>query len=308
MKRTEEQLRNLKVDVRRVAEWKNELQEIEQAFGSFSFERYADAVRVVALIDPRVIRRDSLLDRQSPDEIEKWLARHKEMGLARLADTYSAPRFVTDMPNYEDVISKKLLDVNRDLAEARARGVTNSFMVSMLTSKVSQSQVTTYENNKAEYLRLAIEIPKARPAISLLKAVWDKSVKHKARIVFLEKKLRDASLKLDALSRFESKHGNAFAKAAAVDKVTRQRGAGLKRIVPRTSQCAYCEGPLGADANLDHIYPVAKGGLSIVENLVWCCVACNSAKSDKGLMTFIQKRGIDVTQVLNRLSDMGKHV
>ena len=43
-------------------------------------------------------------------------------------------------------------------------------------------------------------------------------------------------------------------------------------------ECYWC----GADANtVDHLVPVAKGGLDVDENLVAACKKCNYSKQDK---------------------------
>jgi 5-methylcytosine-specific restriction endonuclease McrA len=43
--------------------------------------------------------------------------------------------------------------------------------------------------------------------------------------------------------------------------------------------CAYCRAPLGVrEATLDHVVPKAKGGLTVKQNLVACCLQCNAAK------------------------------
>jgi 5-methylcytosine-specific restriction endonuclease McrA len=43
--------------------------------------------------------------------------------------------------------------------------------------------------------------------------------------------------------------------------------------------CAYCKEPLGRSATLDHVVPKVKGGATERQNLVACCLACNSFKS-----------------------------
>ena len=53
----------------------------------------------------------------------------------------------------------------------------------------------------------------------------------------------------------------------------------------RTDACPYCERKflskdLGPNVQLDHIYPVSKGGQSVVEHLVFICAGRNSKKSD----------------------------
>lgn len=54
-------------------------------------------------------------------------------------------------------------------------------------------------------------------------------------------------------------------------------------------RCPYCEGPLTeCNAHLDHIYPISKGGLSSLKNLVFVCGRCNINKGDRTLRTFLK--------------------
>lgn len=62
--------------------------------------------------------------------------------------------------------------------------------------------------------------------------------------------------------------------------------------------CPYCGEPLiSDDAELDHIYPVSKGGRSFRANLVFVCASCNQKKSDLTLRTFIELHGRDEQKV-----------
>jgi hypothetical protein len=48
-------------------------------------------------------------------------------------------------------------------------------------------------------------------------------------------------------------------------------------------RCGYCgvlERHVGSELTIDHFQPVSQGGTDDIENLVYCCHACNSHKSD----------------------------
>jgi len=47
-------------------------------------------------------------------------------------------------------------------------------------------------------------------------------------------------------------------------------------------QCRYC-GTTRAALTIDHVVPVCRGGPNTLENLVVCCVSCNSSKGTKTL-------------------------
>ena len=50
------------------------------------------------------------------------------------------------------------------------------------------------------------------------------------------------------------------------------------------NRCQYCGGRFStSELNLDHVVPLSRGGKSIWENVVCCCVRCNSRKG--GLLT-----------------------
>ena len=86
--------------------------------------------------------------------------------------------------------------------------------------------------------------------------------------------------------------------AAAHTGQTRQRAESIKNsrldlasqkyIVPN---CPYCGDSLGESPHADHIYPVSKGGLSTVDNMIYVCQSCNRSKGDKTLMNFIDSSG-----------------
>lgn len=48
------------------------------------------------------------------------------------------------------------------------------------------------------------------------------------------------------------------------------------------NRCQYCGHKLPTrDLNLDHVVPISRGGKSVWENVVCCCVDCNSRKGNR---------------------------
>ena len=79
---------------------------------------------------------------------------------------------------------------------------------------------------------------------------------------------------------------------AAVSKdVTRDLASRLRKRIAAYDICPYCADPIGTSGHVDHIYPVAKGGRSNVENLLWVCAPCNHKKGDLTLGRFCAKFG-----------------
>lgn len=70
----------------------------------------------------------------------------------------------------------------------------------------------------------------------------------------------------------------------------------LKMILPQS--CNYC----GSKKHLatDHLIPRKKGGLDIGENLVLACRSCNSSKSDKDLIEWMNKNGKEPSILIYR--------
>ena len=70
--------------------------------------------------------------------------------------------------------------------------------------------------------------------------------------------------------------------------------------------CPYCSRGLGTQPHADHIYPVAKGGLSTIANMVLVCAECNNKKAEHTLRAFIQLYNLDREAVEARLAELGK--
>lgn len=71
--------------------------------------------------------------------------------------------------------------------------------------------------------------------------------------------------------------------------------------------CPYCGGPLiSDDAELDHIYPVSKGGRSFRANLVFVCASCNQKKRNLTLRNFIELHGLDESMIHKSLTTLQK--
>lgn len=96
--------------------------------------------------------------------------------------------------------------------------------------------------------------------------------------------------------------------AATLDE-KRKIGKTIKAKIEKNSHCPYCGTELsynGVDVHLDHIYPIAKGGESVPQNLVYVCKDCNQKKSDMTLRNFIRKYGLNREIVELNLDKLGK--
>lgn len=73
----------------------------------------------------------------------------------------------------------------------------------------------------------------------------------------------------------------------------------LKRI--QGDKCVYCGKPI-LDYHIDHIKPIAKGGVDRIDNLAISCPECNLAKSDKDLKTFTKDTGKNYDEIVTKIA------
>ncbi|MDA9707978.1 HNH endonuclease [Alphaproteobacteria bacterium] len=76
----------------------------------------------------------------------------------------------------------------------------------------------------------------------------------------------------------------------------------LDQQIAKWNGCPYCFKVMNpSDAQLDHIYPVAKGGKTAKENLVYVCSKCNRKKGKLTLNKFISKYRLEQEKVFKVL-------
>lgn len=308
---SDEEKRNLKVDLRRIPQWEKEIDSIKEHFNGLDTSSIIDAAQLIC-----EARKQSSYYMFIDDiwKLEKAIQQLRSIPSGScIIDTDFIHLVRLHVSHYNNIkiaehVTNKLKEITFKLNNMNKNGTTSSFILSLVTSKAHINNYNNMENEKLIYENIYKKIPQINAAVSCIDAFIKESDRYMSRYYKLKATLNKAADKKAALERFDNKHGNAFAKAAAVDKTTRSLAESLKRIVTKTENCPYCGKSLGDDPHLDHIYPVAKGGLSIKDNLVWCCSSCNSLKSDRGLIYFLTDIGVEIPEVLNRLQNMGKHI
>lgn len=70
--------------------------------------------------------------------------------------------------------------------------------------------------------------------------------------------------------------------------------------------CPYCNETIQNGGHDDHIYPVAWGGKSTLDNIVRVCESCNSKKSDMTLAEFAEAYELSLMGIHARLKALGK--
>lgn len=167
-----------------------------------------------------------------------------------------------------------------------------------LKSAVEAVQVTldgnTYSGNELGTLKKSIGKKRDNASIRLL-----------AQIKALEYLgVKEAHLKeRESIAAFKVDTYRAY--AAAYFDQTRKLAEGIKRNLLKQEEilcgCPYCGNSLGETPHADHIYPVSKGGLSTVTNMVLVCINCNLRKSNYTLREFIERCGLDRNTVEHNL-------
>jgi|LauGreDrversion4_1035100.scaffolds.fasta_scaffold92833_1 5-methylcytosine-specific restriction endonuclease McrA len=138
-------------------------------------------------------------------------------------------------------------------------------------------------------------------------------VESKKRATELEvSKIKNAELKIEKEKQKEAENKRIKALAAAHTGKTRQLATNVKNQLKQQtsliSGCPYCGGSLGETPHADHIYPVARGGLSTADNMIYVCQRCNIKKSDKTVYEFVREAKLNLNQVLTNIEILGKRV
>ena len=81
----------------------------------------------------------------------------------------------------------------------------------------------------------------------------------------------------------------------------------LKKQLKILNKCPYCRKEIAFETcHADHIYPIAKGGLTTKSNMVLVCEECNRSKSKLTLRQFAKKYNLNLDQIEKDLDLLGK--
>jgi 5-methylcytosine-specific restriction endonuclease McrA len=138
-----------------------------------------------------------------------------------------------------------------------------------------------------------------------------KTDKYKEQIIRRKKIYHELKVLSELRKHIKDKRVRSLANAT-IKKVRSTSSATKRKHVSKSAaviSCPYCERThITEEMVLDHIYPVAKGGLDTDENTVLVCKQCNTKKSDKTLGVFCMQMKFDYAKVGARLIKMGKGV
>lgn len=158
----------------------------------------------------------------------------------------------------------------------------------------AQRRVHQLEAELAEANKLALrEAPLLEtPQRTFLPEILEKYKKELAQAIFREKKIE--------------KQRTAKARLAQADGKSRDEALKVKIKLQKNHSCPYCGNDLGLQPHADHIYPIARGGLSTRSNMVYVCATCNLNKKDKTLKMYIDEYKLNRDEIEARLTELGK--
>jgi len=151
------------------------------------------------------------------------------------------------------------------------------------------------ESNKAKIAegKSAYRLANSEAVASTNKAYY---ASNKERIATVAKKYRDTNkeeLKRKKAAWYKTPDGIACSRRAKqkrrVLKMSTSDNSMTKDsldelLMVQNNSCFYCGKQFGAvmtsDVHLDHYYPLSKGGLHSIGNVVWACQKCNTSKKD----------------------------
>lgn len=323
-KYSDDELRSLRLDPNKIPAWKEEIKQVIDEFSVISVQKYLLALKTVLnATDSAPARLGALLKEKlfyqrffgdaSEEEIvklNKWASNLDSKKLMNSSSDTSSPYFAQCgiQVDLHYLLHLEVQSTCNEIDTIERQLKSSSVLADMFAIKTPTEQLLVLKNRYRALQLYRVDVDSIQTAINFINEIYVKSQNALAAISKLEEQINLAELKLEAIERFERKYGTNIAKGKAVDRQIRHEVGNKKRLIKKTVNCPYCNFALGTSPHLDHIYPVSKGGLNIIENLVWCCSSCNSAKSDKGLITFLQERGFPVADVSTRLKALGKHV
>ena len=299
-------------ELKRINELEARLDEIERQFHIFDLKEIArleayvsDDGNMINQMYIRVGRSTSKERLRISKDVSTWFSKLDYQSLMRIKNT-SLLRKELKTRGYDRTsrYGYQIESLEQTKKEIKQRGYKLDFF-SLKPSKEKHDSDLKSISDQVKYL--SDSLANTPWELRLLNKILDVADKYSDEISQIDREI--LSIKQSATKRNkEMLLAAKMAKAAAADEKVRVEISSFKVKNKKTKDCPYCAGPLGNIPHLDHIYPVSKGGLNLIENLVYCCETCNRAKSDKSLRQFCKEQGFDYLLVTDRLADMDKHI
>jgi hypothetical protein len=182
----------------------------------------------------------------------------------------------------------------RKLDEAK-----KSFFFKESNIAIATNRISTLKAELDIFNELYPQVEKSIKYIKTTRSILRKLKNEKHKLWLCEMKKKEEE-------KWEQEHGLAYARAAALVGNSRERARRVNRKILLTENCPYCGRSIGSNPHVDHIYPVKRGGLSSITNMVYVCNDCNLRKGGKGVLEFLIENGYPIEEVYKKLRDLGK--
>ncbi len=234
-------------------------------------------------------------------------SKYLNMGEAELLEVYSQKKLRHDELGVFTQLSKnqdeeyknyqrKRLELERDLKKSRSDAINKlsafGFAKSIFSEREKSASEVAAANRIEVHKKDSLKFADYSEEISERKSLYHDLIVLRSLI----KKKNDARIK-------------ALAKKAT-NKSRDGAGTLKKRQLQGTQGmlvCPYCK-KNSHNAVLDHIYPIALGGLTTDGNTVLICEPCNRSKGKTTLVVFCKKNKFNYSEVIDRLLDLGKSI
>jgi len=236
----------------------------------------------------------SMVEREIEEDIQKFIALIPKVDASIAKRNMTAARLISE--------KKRLLDDRKSYVLSSLIGILKPSVVKRV--KVIDAELDVLAARRSRLLGNELKLDECRALLNdLLDATktFIEQIRH-------QQQLHEWNLDFQKKKRAADRHGREKQLAPYTKRIelgiaamgkTRAVASVRKRKLEKSAECPYCGKPFGPDAGVaDHIHPVARGGLSVVENLVYVCTPCNQKKSDRTLNEYICPLGRKLIKLL----------
>lgn len=188
---------------------------------------------------------------------------------------------------YTYMLRHSVIENGGQLTRVSRRGLQSGVIKSAYTDRLDRTNSMTEDTSNTSYktIKLTLEV---------LEAVWAISRQSESnREGTLYRVLLPEEIKVcqDAKELRKNKQSISIISELTDVDFYNIRGNRIKIYERDNYQCKYCDKQLTRlTATLDHVHPVKSGGDNSYDNLVTCCLDCNSKKNMRPLGDFLAER------------------
>ena len=230
----------------------------------------------------------------------------KDVGIIRRLITGKRYEYMPLSPDERKELENRKLEIF--FYKDRIKSLENEESVFGKTSVNIASVGKTISRIKHRRRQLTNKLDRLRADLNLVKtteeAVWVEEEKQ------LKKQSKKEERQLNIQLRKEETIRTLRAIANMKGRKSRQIASYIKnQLRPQIAimdMCPYCGNPFDDNPHADHIYPMSRGGLSMLSNMVIICSQCNIKKSDLTLNEFIERHAFDRDFIEANLKKLNK--